>query len=612
MVSPFERFTIDHISTKLNQINTEVLLSHPRPFPNPNLLSHYQFKKRFVEILPDGGILGGLPRMITSLVDFSFIRSLVAHCYSPFGPPCYDPSSIFLIDLFRFLDGGLDANEILPILHDNNRGRAYRTYAGISLDMVPCEGTLSNFRKRIGESLYNEIFHVLVGIFKKLEMITFKILSHDGTLFPTWARYKGCTYFSQKCSHITVDDVIGKVRDRLLYRLNHLVENSLGSECRVTTECPSSKFPQDIPKPKIELFSCRLAFSDGSPTQEQLNTAALFGLKEELTKEHLVINTLKSNVLGLDLSTGALTIRCPKFPKDTSARIGVRRDPKNPDRKEKIFGYNAVLSTSVELHLHIELPVAVTNIAGNAEEGDMLIANRDQILDHHTPQVLIDIADAKYDAIKNYAYIRENGTIPIIDYNRRSEKLSKDDLKKRGYDENGWPFALCGLLCRPNGFDKDRGRVAFSCFKHCRDLKFKALDDLQNRFNISSCPHLKNKTGFTKHMSIKDYPRLINEIPRGTKRYKEIKKLRSASERSNSSIKVDLDILDKPRVLDIKRAGILVQLAAIVLLLHRGFSFIAKITSLLRRFRQTHDPKLKQKLHPPHIAKSIQNLIQRE
>ena len=117
----------------------------------------------------------------------------------------------------------------------------------------------------------------------------------------------------------------------------------------------------------------------------------------------------------------------------------------------------------------------------------------------------------------------------IIDYNRRNEKLSKDDLKKRGYDENGWPFALCGLLCRPNGFDKDRGRVAFSCFQHCLTLKYKALDDLQKRFDISSCPYLQNKAGFTKHMSIKDYPRLINEIPRGTKRYKEIKKLRSAS-----------------------------------------------------------------------------------
>jgi hypothetical protein len=43
----------------------------------------------------------------------------------------------------------------------------------------------------LGESLYNEIFHVLVDIFHQLEMITFNILAHDGTLYPSWARYKG-------------------------------------------------------------------------------------------------------------------------------------------------------------------------------------------------------------------------------------------------------------------------------------------------------------------------------------------------------------------------------------------------------------------------------------
>jgi hypothetical protein len=85
-VSPFERFTIGHASKKLNQINLEVSVAHQKPFPNSHLLSHYQFKKRFVEILPDGSIQGGYPKMITSLVDFSFIRSLIAHRYSHRGP----------------------------------------------------------------------------------------------------------------------------------------------------------------------------------------------------------------------------------------------------------------------------------------------------------------------------------------------------------------------------------------------------------------------------------------------------------------------------------------------------------------------------------------------
>ena len=191
--------------------------------------------------------------MITSLIDFSFIRSIVADCYSPYGPPCYDPPSIFLLDLFRYIDGHQNMAKFLQLLRDKDRGRVYRTHAGISEDNIPCEGTFSIFRARVGEKLYNEIFHVLVHIFHQLEMITFKILAHDGTLYPTHARYKGCTYFCDHCSCITVNDVIGKVKNRILYRLNNLPENNLGSEVRVYTECPSDRFPQDVKKPKIEL-----------------------------------------------------------------------------------------------------------------------------------------------------------------------------------------------------------------------------------------------------------------------------------------------------------------------------------------------------------------------
>ena len=183
MVNPFEKFTIANISKKLNQINPKISLSHQMPFPNLSLLSNYEFKKRFVNILPNGDIQGGYAKMIISLIDFSFIRSLVAHRYSIKGPPCYDPPSLFLIDLFRYLNGYQNMSQFLELLRDKDRGRAYRKYAGISMDDIPCEGTFSNFRARLGESLYNDIFHVLVDIFHQLEMISFKILAHDGTLY---------------------------------------------------------------------------------------------------------------------------------------------------------------------------------------------------------------------------------------------------------------------------------------------------------------------------------------------------------------------------------------------------------------------------------------------
>lgn len=577
-----------------------------------SLLSTYRFKKRFVRIYENGDIQGGYCRMITSLVDFSFIRSLVADCYSPYGPPCYDPPSLFLLDLFRHIDSHQHMSHFLEALRDKDRGKAYRTYAGISMDHIPCESTFSNFRIRIGEALYNEIFHALVSIFQQLEMITFKILAHDGTLYPTWARYKGCTYFCDQCTAITVDDVINKVKNRILYRLNNLSTNNLGSEVRVYTQCPSTRFPKDVNKPKIELFAFRLAFADGDPSEEQINTAILFDVKDVLDKQQLCIYTIRSNVSFINIDEDVMTISCPKLPKDTDARIGVRRNPQDSNKKQKIFGYNLVLTTSVEVHLKIELPVAVTNIAGNAEEGSQIINNDEQIYNHHQCQPIIDIADAKYDITNNYDYLRSKCSIPIIDYNPRNENLSKQTLIVRGYDQNGWPFAPCALLCRPNGFDKKHQRLTFCCFKHCLKLRPKAMAELQNRYDIAICPYRQNQIGFAKHMYVKEHPRLVIEIPRGSKRYQNIKKIRSASERSNSTLKEDLKIIDKPRVLKISRADILAQMAAIVLLLKRAFRFVVKITILFMKLQQTNDPDIKDKLKPPSIKKSILSLIHLE
>jgi hypothetical protein len=613
-VNPFKKFTISNVSKKLNEINFKISLSHQKPFPNLNFLSNYRFKKRFVKILPNGDIQGGYTKMITSLIDFSFIRSLTADCYSEYGPACYDPPSLFLLDLFRYIDGYQNMSKFLELLRDNDRGRFYRTHAGI-LDNIPCEATFSIFRARLGENLYNEIFHVLVDIFHQLEMITFNILAHDGTLYPSWARYKGCTYFCDQCECITVDDVLAKVRNRILYRLNKLSEGNLGSEIRVYEDCPSDRFPEDVKKPRIELFAFKLDFADGEPSEEHKNTAILFGVEKELEKHLLCIHTLRSAVTAINFADGSMTMTCPKLPKDSDAKIGVRRDPQNPNKKQKIFGYNLVLTTSVELHLKIELPVAVTNIAGNADEGSQIIANDDQINTHHCAAadcVNIDIADAKYDITKNYEYIRAKGSIPIIDYNPRNENLSKQNLIDRGYDEKGWPFAPCGLLCRPNGFDKKYQRLTFCCFKQCLNLRAAALKSVQEKYDIAMCPHVENRTGFTRHMYVKEHPRLINEIPRGSNRYNLIKKIRSASERANSTMKEDLKILEKPKILNAQRAAILAQMAAIVLLLHRAFAFVVKTTILFTKLHQTNDPAIKEKLKPPRIPKSILNLIQLE
>jgi hypothetical protein len=54
-------------------------------------------------------------------------------------------------------------------------------------------------------------------------------------------------------------------------------------------------------------------------------------------------------VMGDSTSSDAFFFKCPKLPADMEARIGVRKNPQNPNRKQKIFGFNAVIDSSVEM-----------------------------------------------------------------------------------------------------------------------------------------------------------------------------------------------------------------------------------------------------------------------
>ena len=98
-------FEIGRVTKKLNSIHCHISAKHQNPFPKPEVfwLSRYHHERRYIRIHPDGRIEGGLARFVSSLVDFSFIRSIVAHRYSLVGI-AFDPVSLFLLDLFRYIE----------------------------------------------------------------------------------------------------------------------------------------------------------------------------------------------------------------------------------------------------------------------------------------------------------------------------------------------------------------------------------------------------------------------------------------------------------------------------------------------------------------------------
>ena len=519
-------FSIGSIIKKLNRIHVQINAKHNRPFPKPECfwLSKYTYQRRYIKIHPDGRIVGGLSRFVSSLVDFSFIRSIVAHEYKRLGIS-YDPVSLFMLELFRYLEKYPNMKTFVEVVRDRERRKHYRLYAGIKYPHWPCEATFTNLKDRLGEELYNHILHVLVEIAERLGFLSYKILATDGTLFPSNSRYKGCTYFCRDCEFIEFKGSIENVRQRILRRLADPARIVPGKDIRIKVPCPSTRFPPDLQRPKVEILT--LSLQEANPEKPSIFNQ-IFALQEKLQQAglDLVIRTgvLTKIVLDNNTFTDSFFFRCPKLPSDMDARIGVRRNPQNPSRKQKIFGFNAVIDTSIELELGLELPVACTTIAGNAEEGRHFITNREQILYHHGKTSKIDLADAKYDELNNYAFSRSQGAIPIIDYNPRSEKLTAPALRQRGYERNGWPFAPCGLLTRPNGFDFKYQRASFTCRRQCVTSKDPAII----RY-AQDCHYWINYHGFTRHMSVRQFPRLITEVIRGTQRHQKLKTLRSAS-----------------------------------------------------------------------------------
>ncbi len=598
-------FHLGNVIRKLNEIRIAINLQHQHPFPKSRsrLLSYYCYIPRRIKINPSGEIAGGLSRFVTSLIDFSFVRSICASAYSSRGGHAYDPVSLFLLQLFQYMEKFPDLKTFLSVVRDEEKGKHYRLYAGISRCHIPCEADFTHLKDRLGEGLYIEISQVLVEIVRLLGFLSFAILSTDGTLFPSYSHYKGCTYFCEQCQSIEFKGLIENVRRRILYKLQDPKRLALGREIKVRVDCPSTRFPQEIPKPKVELLTLSLKIAD----PEKPNPFnKIFGVDEELKSHGLDVSIRKIHFHSIDIDQiDSFFFRCPKLPSDMEARIGVRRNPKNPDKVEKVFGYNAILTTSIELSLGIELPVGCLTISGNAEEGNQFIPLKEQLSSHH-PNTKIDVADAKYDELHNYQFTRATGSIPLIDYNIRNEDVSLEGLKQRGFDRNGWPFAPCGVLCRPNGFDYQFQRATFTCQRQCVLSQDQKLREYSQR-----CSFFINYHGFIKHMPIKQHPRLITEVIRGTPRYQKLRSLRPASERLNSTAKDDLKILNKPRVRGLKRAAILAQLTLITILLKRVAQFIIKVTLNVRKER-IKNPYGFIIIRGPKVPKFILNLVQRE
>lgn len=118
----------------------------------------------------------------------------------------------------------------------------------------------------------------------------------------------------------------------------------------------------------IQVCAYKLLPHNPEALNEKDQTAALFGLEEELKKHNLMLVSIRSNIskLELNLVDNPVYVRCPRMPYDLDAKVGYRRSKYNPDKKEKVFGYQVVISTSIEPETGLEIPVACITQPGCA------------------------------------------------------------------------------------------------------------------------------------------------------------------------------------------------------------------------------------------------------
>ena len=559
-------FALEELVRKADELNQKNRETSATPFPKDpsRMTSHYSFEPRPIRFTSEGEVEGGLSALFGSLFDFTFTRSLFASHYSKEGGHCFDPASLFFLEVAAKLDGYPDYSSFCKDLRQQEKGRSYRLLAGIE-GSIPGEDDLSYFRDRVGTDAIDEVINTFVCFLMELGLIRTELLSTDGQLEPSHSRYKGCAYFCQGCKGFALSEA----------HLQELCDQIRSGTQRLQITCP---FPEVVEKVKAATRT------KDHPVEPKVALLELEYLPEGTV--HLPAASRLAGELSLDLSAvppfkikwshlraspeGKLTGYCSKVPSDLDAKVGYHIDNQDPQKKERVFGYLHQRTTAKNVDLGLELPVAHSTYPANADEGNMFLQHRAKAAIPFTPGQ-VHTLDSAYDQTAIYLQLAQRGVIPLIDYNRRREDLSPEALLERGYDENGAPYAPCGRLCRSNGYDYASESRQFVC----------SLDCPQEQ--REGCPHGQMVMGYSHRMSFADYPRLIGPVRRGSERWHCFYATRAASERTNSNDQEVTEMGRKPKLRGLKAFSFSAAIRTLTQLLSRAMNSILDATFTIGR-----------------------------
>jgi len=214
-----------------------------------------------------------------------------------------------------------------------------------------------------------------------------------------------------------------------------------------------------------------------------------------------------------------------KPPSDSEAGWGFK---KNSDGEEhRWLGYKMHLASTVAGKHEIPLIPIVT--AANVNDSPLtipLLEKNKALLRILSPKFVL--GDKGYDATTNYRYIVEDlKATPIIDLNLRGRK-GKPDRFEDIANEYGTPYCAWGVPMAFWGYDKRQKRLKYRCPLVCGK---------QGCTWIDKCS--KSAYGHVVKVRLKDDYRRFIQVPRHTKKWRQLYNMRTSVERIFSRLKSD-------------------------------------------------------------------------
>lgn len=264
--------------------------------------------------------------------------------------------------------------------------------------------------------------------------------------------------------------------------------------------------------------------------------------------------------------TGIYDCKCPRKLSDVNATWGW-----DSHENRWFYGYTLYAISTYNKEYKTDLPIYLRFVEASRHDsitGIVALAELREL----SPQLKVSnyVLDSANDNYPTYELCHKWGINPLIDLNSKNKGNSKYP-SSLSISEKGVPTCIGGHEMIYNGFEKSRSRIKWRCPLACKKVKSCSC--------IEQCsPSKYGRVIYTKP----DWDiRLFTKIPRGSKQWKEIYKIRTCSERINNRILNNYK-LHTLRIHGKKRYSFMTMIASINIHLDAQFkAFKFNILSLL-------------------------------